>query len=115
VIDQIDVGSLGKRIRRHPAVGKEGANVDFVTDGRSGEIWIRTYERGVEKETLACGSGCVAAAHLLRSRGLAGDVVTLIAVSGDRLKVELPKGEGQSSYLSGPARIIYEGLIDIDI
>lgn len=113
--DEVDIASVGRAIRSHPAFGEEGANVDFVTGPAAGEFGIRTYERGVEKETLACGSGCVAAAHLLRSKGLAGDVVTLRVASGDRLKVELPQSEGQDSFLVGPARIVFEGSLEIDI
>ncbi len=113
--DGVDVDSVGRAIRSHSAFGEEGTNVDFVTGPEAGEFGIRTYERGVERETLACGSGCVAAAHLLRSKGLAGDVVTLKVASGDLLKVELPRGEGRDSFLGGPARIVFEGSLEIDI
>jgi diaminopimelate epimerase len=114
-LDAVDLESVGRAIRSHPAFGAEGANVDFVVAGGTGEFGIRTYERGVERETLACGSGCVAAAYLLRSKGLAGDVVTLGVASGDRLKVELPRSEGQDSHLVGPARIVYDGSLEIDL
>ena len=113
--DEVDVDSVGRAIRSHPAFGEEGTNVDFVTRREADAFGIRTYERGVEKETLACGSGCVAAAHLLRNKGLAGDVVTLRVASGDRLRVELPQSEGQDSFLVGPARIVFDGSLDIDI
>lgn len=114
-VDEVAVASVGMAIRSHPVFGEEGTNVDFVMGCEGGEFDIRTYERGVEMETLACGSGCVAAAHLLRNRGLAGDIVTMKVASGDRLKVELPQSEGQDTWLVGPARIVFEGSLEIDI
>lgn len=114
-VGEVDVESTGRAIRSHPVFGEEGANVDFVSGCGAGEFGIRTYERGVEKETLACGSGCVAAAHLLRDKGLADDVVALRVASGDRLAVELPQSSGQDSFLAGPARIVFEGSLDIDM
>jgi diaminopimelate epimerase len=114
-VDGLDVDSIGRAIRSHPAFGEEGANVDFVADMGSGEFAIRTFERGIERETLACGSGCVAAAHLLRDKGLAGDVVSLRVASGDVLKVTLPQSTGEDTFLSGPARIVFEGSLDLDI
>ncbi len=114
-VDEVAVASVGRAIRSHPVFGEDGTNVDFVMGCDTGEFGIRTYERGVEKETLACGSGCVAAAHLLRSRGLAGDIVTLKVASGDRLTVELPQSKGQDTWLVGPARIVFEGSLEIDI
>jgi len=113
-VDGLDVEHIGRAIRSDPAFGEQGANVDFVADLGSGEFAIRTYERGVERETLACGSGCVAAAHLLREKGLAGDLVSLRVASGDRLKVELPRSNGEDSFLVGPARIVFEGTLCLD-
>jgi hypothetical protein len=57
----------------------------------------------------------VAAAHLLRDKGLAGDVVSLRVASGDVLEVYLPQSTGQDTFLSGPARIVFEGSLDLDI
>lgn len=110
----IDVEGLGRSIRMHPHFGPEGANVDFVeTSGRE-SFAIRTYERGVEKETLACGSGCVAAALVLRSKNITGSRAAFRVASGDVLNVELPrKGERGEAYLTGPAHIAYEGETDL--
>jgi diaminopimelate epimerase len=113
-VEAVDVENLGREIRVHPHFAPEGANADFVgTRGRDG-FPIRTYERGVEKETLACGSGCVAAALVLRSKNIAGSRSAFRVASGDVLQVELPrKGEKGEAYLTGPARIVYEGEIDL--
>lgn len=109
-VGEVDVEGLGRKIRMHPHFAPEGANADFVgTGGRDG-FPIRTYERGVEQETLACGSGCVAAALVLRSKNIAGSKTAFRVASGDVLQVELPrKGEEGEAYLTGPARTVYEG------
>ncbi len=111
----IDVEGLGRQIRMHPHFAPEGANADFVgTSGQDG-FRIRTYERGVEKETLACGSGCVAAALVLRAKNITGSRTAFRVASGDVLNVELPrKGEDGEAYLAGPAGIVYEGETDLE-
>jgi diaminopimelate epimerase len=114
-VDGLDVGSTGRAIRSDQVFGEEGANVDFVAGCDPDDFRIRTYERGVEQETLACGRGCVAAAHLLREKGLAGDEVALRVASGDLLRVELPRISGQDTFLAGPACIVFEGSIEIDV
>jgi diaminopimelate epimerase len=111
--DSIDVEGLGRKIRNHPCFGSEGANADFVSAGRAGEFTVRTYERGVESETLACGSGCVAAAHFLRGRGMSGDSVNLRVRSGAVLTAEFCSGAASGVYLNGSADIVYEGEIRI--
>jgi diaminopimelate epimerase len=105
---------VGRAIRSAPAFGREGANVDFVVRTEDGGFAIRTYERGVEDETLACGSGCVAAAQVLRLKGLAGDEVNLKVASGDMLRVNLPGRGGKDAFLTGPAALIFEGSLDLD-
>jgi diaminopimelate epimerase len=118
----IDVEGIGSAIRHRDEFAPDGANVDFV-EPAVGHYLIRTFERGVEKETLACGSGCVAAAHALRLKRGAGGVIDLKVASGDILSVELPGevselpggasdlpgGQPDIAYLVGPARVVYEG------
>lgn len=113
-ISAVDVERLGREIRMHEQFQPQGANADFVgTAGRDG-FRIRTYERGVEKETLACGSGCVAAALVLRSKNIAGSRSDFRVASGDVLHVEIPRqGEEGEAYLTGPARIVFEGETDL--
>jgi diaminopimelate epimerase len=95
---------------RHEASLPGGANVNFVSpDGASG--WrIRTFERGVEGETLACGTGAVSTAILLREAGEAEDRVELRTRSGRTLTVRLTRAGGSwRPSLSGEARVVFEG------
>ena len=105
--DKIDVDSLGRRLRRHAAFGKPGANVDFV-QAKNGRLQVRTYERGVEGETLACGTGVVAAAVVARALGYAGTEVPVQVRSGDLLRVTLV---GSSPRLEGPGRLVFTGEV----
>jgi diaminopimelate epimerase len=111
-IDSLEIEALGPDIRFHPTFGSEGANVDFVDIGGGDPYAIRTYERGVEGETLACGSGCVAAAQVLRLKNLAGRRVGLRTASGDELVIEFPPDRRDEVLLSGPVCIVYEGEIE---
>jgi len=108
--DRADVTGRGSVLRRHPSLPK-GANVNFVSSA-GGKWRYRTYERGVEAETLACGTGAVATAILLAEWGEAGDRFELRTSSGEILTVRLRR-EGDLWYpsLSGQARIVYEGLL----
>ena len=111
-VGAIDVEGIGKKIRNHPAFMPDGANVDFVDAAGGAPFALRTYERGVERETLACGSGCVASALALKLEGVAGAEVALKVASGDVLTVALPEAGGQAR-LAGPAVVVYEGEIDL--
>jgi len=88
---------------RHNALFPEGANVNFVKLGES--FQVRTFERGVEAETLSCGTGAVASAAVARRRGLVGDEV-LVETRGGPLLISL---EGEKAYLDGPAVTVYDG------
>ena len=102
-----DIAGLARPIRFHPSLGPEGANIDFVSrhGGSETELEIRTYERGVEGETLSCGSGVMAVALALHTAGVAGPTLTLHTRSGDALEVALldRMGEVSSSPASGEA------------
>ena len=112
-VETVDVHSRGARLRSHPALGPAGANVNFVSpDGAAG--WrIRTFERGVEGETLACGTGAVASGILLAAWGLAraDGVVELETRSGMRLGVTPRAREdgGWSPSLAGEGRVVFRG------
>jgi len=109
-LDAVDVVGRGRPLRRDKSL-KAGANVNFVQSNAGGTFRYRTYERGVEAETLACGTGAVAAAVLLRAWGLAAEgPVRLQTRSGRELRVRLsgPWNSPQPS-LSGEARIVYVG------
>lgn len=111
-VSKVDVVGRGRPLRLDRRL-KHGANVNFVAPIGTGtsEFQIRTYERGVEAETLACGTGAVASAALLHEWGLAGQVVRLGTKSGRTLVVTLRrKADGHLwPSLSGEARIVYQG------
>lgn len=110
-IGSVDVVGRGRPLRRHRSLA-QGANVNFVA-GRSGGGWrMRTYERGVESETLACGSGAVASAILLTSWGLAAGPVELETRSGRVLRVRLERrGTEWLPSLSGEAVVVYQAQL----
>ena len=110
-LEAVDVVGRGRPIRRDPSFS-DGANVNFVSRG-DGERWrMRTYERGVEGETLACGTGAVAAAVLLNAWGDAGTTVSVETRSGQMLRVRLVRaGDVWRPSLAGGARIVYRGTL----
>ncbi len=107
----VDVVGRGRPLR-HDASLADGANVNFVApaDREKGGFRIRTFERGVEGETLACGTGSVATAILLTEAGEVTGDVSLTTRSGRRLRVRLRKSaDGWRPSLSGEARMVFEG------
>lgn len=105
----VDVVGRGRPLRLDKRL-KAGANVNFVSKIGPDEFSIRTYERGVEAETLACGTGAVASAALLNVWQLAGQVVRLKTKSGRTLSVTLRTRDGHvHPSLSGEARIVFAG------
>lgn len=110
--ESVDVVGRGRPLRLDRRL-KHGANVNFVAPSRavSDEFSIRTYERGVEAETLACGTGAVASAALLNAWGLAGTSVRLRTKSDRTLEVTLRrKDDGHMCpTLSGEARVVFVG------
>ncbi len=112
-ISTVDVVGRGRPLRHHETLPK-GANVNFVsrkTDG-SGAWRMRTYERGVEAETLACGSGSVATAILLNEWGRQSGAVDLETSSGEVLTVRfLRDGERWLPSLSGEGRVVYQAQL----
>jgi diaminopimelate epimerase len=110
-VDAVDVVGRGGPVRRDPSF-RQGANVNFVSPGSAGAWRMRTYERGVEAETLACGTGAVAAAVLLHAWGEAGPTVSVATRSGQMLRVRLVRNaRGWSPSLAGGARIVYSGAL----
>jgi diaminopimelate epimerase len=109
-LDAAPVVELGRALRWHAAFQPAGANVDFVrfADGRCLEI--RTYERGVEDETLSCGTGVVAAAALGLALGRLGGPVTAGTRGGFDLTVDRDSATGRF-ILAGDARIVAEGTL----
>ena len=108
-VSTIDVRTLGRALRYHKALGKAGSNVDFVSL-RDGVLQLRTYERGVEDETLACGTGVVAAAAVARALGKVGDRVKVRVRGGDILHVSFSGGRTR---LEGPGEIVFKGEVTV--
>ncbi|OGP54172.1 MAG: diaminopimelate epimerase [Deltaproteobacteria bacterium RBG_13_52_11] len=107
-----DVIGLGRRIRHHEAFQPAGTNVDFIKVD-NGTVAIRTYERGVEDETLACGTGAVAAALIAGLRGLAFSPTTVIPRGGEPLTIYYEGGgKIKDVSLEGEVRLIYRGWLD---
>ena len=113
-IEAVDVSGRGRSLRFDPSMGSAGANVNFVSRGASPrEPWlIRTYERGVEAETLACGTGTVAAAASLGARGEATLPLRFRSRGGPELAVRgsLEGSRATGVWLGGQGRLVYQGV-----
>lgn len=110
-LDSVPLGSRGPELRSHPSL-EAGANVNWVARDRSGAWRMRTYERGVEAETLACGTGAVACAAILQAWGESGNATDLITKSGQVLSVRIQAdGDQLRPTLAGEGRIVFEGLL----
>lgn len=110
-LDDVEVVKLGSEIRFHERYAPSGTNANFICLQKDGTVAIRTYERGVEDETLACGTGAVAAAIVTAFKFEAKSPVKVITKSGGSLYIYYKEINGKYSdiYLEGDARIIYKG------
>ncbi len=113
--DKAMVQQLGPEIRRHPRFAPKGTNVNFVQVLGNNEIRVRTFERGVEGETLACGTGVTASALISAAVHQFSSPVQVKVKSGDLLEVSFDRDHGSFSNvrLTGPAEFVFEGRIDI--
>ncbi len=106
-VESVDVEALGRRIRFHEEFAPAGANVNFAS--LSGDhLVIRTYERGVEAETLACGTGATACALVAARKGLVSPPVRVKTRGGEELVVHV---ENENVFLEGLTRWVYDGLL----
>ncbi len=113
-VDTIDVAGQGRPLRHHPQLGAAGANVNWVDQrGTDGCLRYRTYERGVEAETLACGTGAAAVAVVLAALGRTVSPVDLLTRGGDRLTVTVDF-DTNGLRLRGPATFVFTGELTID-
>jgi diaminopimelate epimerase len=110
-----DIKNLGSQIRHDAAFGPIGANVNFVSIDDNNKIYLRTYEKGVEAETLACGTGSVAAAVLLDHMGRLKSPATVRQWSGDDLVVSFnPTPNGANNVtLGGPVETNFTGTLEL--
>jgi len=114
-IDDVDVRREGAAIRYHQMFSPKGANVNFIEKRGTKKIAVRTYERGVEDETLACGTGVVAAALIFAATENFDGPIGVLVRGGNELKVGFDKIDNQfrNVTLTGPAEFVFEGTIEL--
>jgi len=115
-IEDINFFGLGREIRFHEAFAPAGTNVNFICQKNQGQVAIRTYERGVENETLACGTGSIAAALITSCKANWQSPINLLTRSGESLTIYFKKDGNifNDVYLEGDARIIYSAQLGQD-
>jgi diaminopimelate epimerase len=113
--DKAMVQGIGNEVRFHKHFAPRGTNVNFVQVLGPEKIRVRTYERGVEGETLACGTGVTASAIIASKLHGFGSPVTVTVQGGDTLEVSFREdGQGFSEvHLTGPADFCFEGEIEV--
>jgi diaminopimelate epimerase len=114
-VDMVHVYGRGGAIRCHEMFSPAGANVNFIEKRGPRQVSVRTYERGVEDETLACGTGVVASALIFAATERVDGPITVIVRSGSELSVDFKRAGSQfrNVTLTGPAEFAFEGTIDI--
>lgn len=112
-LEGIDLSILGPRIRSHRLFQPAGTNVDLLRINGPHQAAIRTYERGVEQETLACGTGAVACVVIGAALGALKPPVQVMTAGGDTLTVGFRQSRKpwEDLYLEGSARILFEGML----
>jgi diaminopimelate epimerase len=112
-LEAVDLMERGRALRFDPAIAPEGANVNFIANGAAG--WrMRTYERGIEGETLACGTGAVGAGCAIQEWGLATLPLEIRSRSGRVLGIRATKasdGRYDDVWLAGEGRMVFRGVI----
>ena len=121
-LDEIDVNQLGRQVRFSPHFSPQGVNVNFVSVTHDGKVAVRTYERGVEAETLACGTGAAAAAFVtMKVKKLESPIPIQTRASFDGSKISyhqqlrfcFSKGENPEIEMIGSAHEVFAGTIDV--
>ena len=115
-VEKVDLNGRGRALRFHPGAGPAGANVNFLTPRQtsSGDDWLmRTYERGVEGETLACGTGAVASAVALARFAGAQLPMDIMSRGGKTLAIRATLGPARATdvWLIGEGRLVFEGSL----
>lgn len=114
-LKKCNVKENGAAIRYSDLYGKSGSNVNFVAQQETDTFAIRTYERGVEDETLSCGTGATAVAIAMKVLGKTESNTIRIQVEGGKLEVSFTPLEGKfvNVFLKGPASFVFEGKITV--
>jgi diaminopimelate epimerase len=109
-LEDLDIVKLGRAIRFHPHFAPRGTNVNFVQPENGFRLTVRTYERGVEDETLACGTGAVASALVFAFKRLVKSPIYIKTRGGEILTVhfEIEAGEVKRVFFEGEVHVIYE-------
>lgn len=105
-VSALDVVKLGRAVRHHEHFAPAGTNVNFIQVRSSSKLLLRTYERGVEGETFACGTGAAASAMVAHEQGLADESVELTTSGGEVLQIHM---ENDTLFLEGPAVMTFSG------
>jgi len=111
------VAEHGPTMRRHPALGDAGANIDYVQVSGPSSLMVRTFEKGVEAETLACGTGAIASALVaLQQDKVSGPVIDVVMPGGTlHIGIEGPPLSPRSLYLEGPADAVFRGTVEVAV
>ena len=115
-LEHYNVKENGAAIRYSDLYGKAGSNVNFVSQINEDTFAVRTYERGVEDETLSCGTGVTAVAIAMHQTGKTNNKIIDLNVEGGKLKVQFDVDNGNYTnvFLIGPATFVFEGKIEIN-
>ncbi len=108
-VEAVDLPKIGRLIREHGRFAPDGTNANFAQVNADGSVTVRTYERGVEAETLACGTGAAAVALLAAARSRASFPVTVHCAGGEDLVIDSALGK---TTLAGGAETVFEGVIE---
>jgi diaminopimelate epimerase len=113
ILDDVEVVKMGREIRFHDMFAPAGTNVNFICPIKDDTIGVRTYERGVEDETLACGTGSVAGALIMARKMKIDAPIHVLTRSGVNLKIYYKEKDAtyQDIYLEGDARVIYRAKL----
>jgi diaminopimelate epimerase len=110
-LEKVDVFETGRAVREHTRFQPFGTNVNFVEVRSKKEIAVRTYERGVENETLACGTGSTASAVMSVLKGHVQSPVSVLTRGGEKLRIDIQqKGDEVTKvFLEGKVQFVYKG------
>ena len=113
-ITDVNVRELGSAIRHHERFSPRGANANFMETRGPNSIAIRTYERGVEDETLACGTGVVASALIFAATQNVRSPISVLVKGGDEMQVGFERAGDRFTNvtLTGPADFVFEGTVE---
>ena len=110
---EFPVQKYGRILRYHRHFQPAGANVNFISVKSGGEIFVRTYERGVEGETLACGTGAAASVYICLALGLTEAKVSVTTSGGEKLTIAVDSDRaGDVIYMAGTVERVFQGILD---